>query len=116
MKNIKLNSVYEIETNEGDKIKLTLAYKYLYKLRSTNKAAYDDYNNIMMKGPKDEFDNITIIYTAYLCSLLEDNGTTEGAMSYDDFLDVLPFDRVEITRAVGMLIAPKKTMASKALS
>lgn len=112
----KLNTVYELETNDGKSMKLTLAYGLLYKLRSKHRAQYDEYNRIMTKGAKDEFDNLTLLYTAYLCERIDEKGDTEGAMGFDEFLDLMPIDRVEVTRAVGMLIAPKKTMASAELS
>lgn len=116
MEKPKLNTVYELETNDGEKMKLTLAYRLLYKLRAKHRAEYDDYNRIMMKGAKDEFDNLTIIYTAYLCEQIDETGDTEGAMGFDEFMDLMPIDRSEVVRAVGMLIAPKKTMASAELS
>lgn len=112
----KLNTVYELETIDGGKIKLTLAYRYLYQLRAKHRAQYDEYNAIMMKGAKDYFDNFTVLYTAYLCQLIAENGDTEGCMGFDDFLDLMPQDNTDVMRAVGMLIAPKKTMASAALS
>lgn len=112
----KLNTVYELETIDGDKLKLTLTYRMLYKLRSKHREQYEEYNKIMTKGAKDELDNITVLYTAYLCEYMDENGDTDKAMSFDEFLDVLPFDRSDIMRAVGMLISPKKAMASAALS
>lgn len=112
----KLSTVYELETIDSDKVKLTLAYRHLYQLRAKHRAQYDEYNRIMMKGAKDYFDNITILYTAYLCELIAEKGDTEGCMGFDEFMDVLPVDNMEIMRAVGMLVSPKKTMASAALS
>lgn len=112
----KLNTTYALETNDGGSIELTLAYRYLYQLRSKHRDQYNEYNAIMTKGANDEFDNLTILYTAYLCQLIAENGDTNGCMSFDEFLDLMPSDRVEIGKAVGMLIAPKKTMASVALS
>lgn len=112
----KLSTVYELETIDGGKLKLTLAYRHLYQLRAKHRAEYDEYNRIMMKGAKDYFDNITILYTAYLCELIAENGDTDGCMGFDDFMDVLPVDQMEVMRAVGMLVSPKKTMASAALS
>lgn len=112
----KLSTVYELETIDGEKMKLTLAYRHLYQLRAKHRYQYDDYNRIMMKGAKDYFDNITILYTAYLCELIAETGDTDGCMGFDEFMDHLPIDNTEIMRAVGMLIAPKKTMASVALS
>lgn len=111
----KLNTVYELETNEGDKLQLTLAYRYLYQLRSKHRDQYNDFNVIMTKGAKDFFDNVTILYTAYLCELMAEDGDTAGCMSYDDFMDVLP-EMEDVQKAVGMLVAPKKTMASANLS
>lgn len=112
----KLNTVYELESIEGDKIKLTLTYRYLLQLKRKHPEDYREYNRIMTKGADDEFDNIQILYTAYLCEKIAEDGDTGNAMPFDDFIDILPFDRVEIAKAVGMLIAPKKTMASADLS
>lgn len=112
----KLNTTYELEDINGDKIKLTLAYRYLYQLRAKHREQYEEFNRIMMKGAKDYFDNISVLYTAYLCEAIAENGDTGGCKSFDDFLDILPVDMQEVMRAVGMLVAPKKTMASAALS
>lgn len=112
----KLNTVYELEGIDGETIRLTLAYRYLYQLRAKHRDQYDDYNTIMMKGAKDYFDNITILYTAYLCELIAEKGDTDGCWGFDEFMDHLPVDNMEVMRAVGMLVAPKKTMASAALS
>lgn len=113
---MKLNTSYEMEALDGSKIPLTLTYRYLLQLKRKHPEDYKEYNRIMTKGVDDEFDNIQILYTGYLCQCIADNGDTKGAMSFDDFIDILPFDRVEIARTVGMLISPKKTMASAALS
>lgn len=111
----KLNTAYELETNDGGKLKLTLAYRYLYQLRGKHRDQYNEFNEIMTKGVKDFFDSVAILYTAYLCELMAEDGDTAGCMSYDDFMDVLP-EMGEVQKAVGMLIAPKKTMASASLS
>ena len=112
----KLNTVYEMPTIDGRTMKLTLAYRYLYQLRSKHREQYEDYSRIMMKGAKDYFDSISIIYTAYLCEAIAETGDTDGCMGFDDFLDALPIDQEDIMRAVGMLTSPKKMMASHALS
>lgn len=112
----KLNTTYELETIDGEKMKLTLAYRYLYQLRAKHRPQYDDFNSIVMKGAKDFFDNITVLYTAYLCESIAEKGDTDGCVGFDEFMDLLPVDQTEIMRAVGMLISPKKTMASAALS
>lgn len=112
----KLNTVYELEGIDGETIKLTLAYRHLYQLRAKHRDQYEEFNRIMMKGAKDYFDNLSLLYTAYLCEAIAETGDTSGCRSFDEFLDMLPIDNQEVMRAVGMLIAPKKTMASAALS
>lgn len=111
----KLNTTYEIETLSGEKLKLTLSYRYLYQLRAKHREQYADFNRIMTTGAKDMFDNLTVLYTGYLCQRVAETGDTDGAMSFDDFMDACPAWE-DVQRAVGMLLAPKKTMASAALS
>lgn len=111
----KLSTVYEMETADGGKLKLTLAYRYLYQLRAKHRDQYEGVNRVLSKGAKDVFDNIEVLYAAYLCQLIAERGDTEGCMSFDEFLDVCPpFDGM--ATAVGMLVAPKKVTASAALS
>lgn len=112
----KLNTVYTMKSIDGDPIDLTLTYRYLLQLKRKHPEDYKEYNRIMTKGVEDEFDNIQIVYTGYLCQKIAETGDTASAMSFDDFVDILPFDRMEIARAVGMLVSPKKTMASAVLS
>lgn len=107
----RLNSTYEIEGLDGETIKLTLSYKYLYQLKAKHREQYNDFNRILSSGAKDLFDNLTVLYTAYLCQRIADTGDTEGCMSFDEFMDVCPAWE-DAGVAVGMLIAPKKTMAS----
>lgn len=111
----KLNTTYEMETADGGIIRLTLAYRYLYQLRAKHREQYEGVNRVLSKGAKDLFDNIEVLYGAYLCQLIADTGDTEGCMSFDEFLDVCPpFEDMAV--AVGMLVAPKKVKASAGLS
>lgn len=111
----KKTTTYEIETTDGERIALTLSYRYLYQLRSKHREQYEDFNRIMTRGAKDLFDNLTVLYTAYLCQLIASDGDTAGAVSFDEFMDLMPAFE-DVAKTVGMLIAPKKTMASAALS
>lgn len=115
MENAK-NTFYELELENGGTARLTLAYIYLLRLKNTHAATYKEYNRVITKGAQDELDNLTVLYTAYLCGLIADSGSTDGCMTYEEFLEVAPLDRQECARAIGMLLAPKKTMASAALS
>lgn len=110
------SNFYSIEAEDGQKIDLTLNYARLYKLKATDSEAYAAYNQVMTKGAKDEFDNIRILYTGYLCAYLAENAKTEGAMDFEEFMSILPPDRDIVMGAVAMLIAPKKAKASGVLS
>lgn len=93
----------------GKKVLMTLSFRRLLQLKTTNKAQYSRYNAIMMNGPEDMFDNVTILYTAYLCALEEN----EAAMTYDEFIDDLPPFMNEINEMVQSLIRPKKKEPSE---
>ena len=95
----KLNTTYEIETLSGEKLKLTLSYRYLYQLRAKHREQYADFNRIMTTGAKDMFDNLTVLYTGYLCQRVAETGDTEGAMSFDDFMDACPASGRDAPRA-----------------
>ena len=108
-----LNTVYDFEAEDGQVLHLTLNYLSLYQLRAKHKEYYEEYNRIMTtNGVKDEFDNLKLLYTGYLCGLVQEKGSTDGAMDFEEFISILPPDRDIVMNAVGMLIAPKKTMAS----
>lgn len=108
----KKNTLYDFELETGEIVKLTLTYIGLYKLKAKNKATYDAYNAIMVKGPKEELDNMQILYTAYLCGLIDQNGNTDVAMGFEEFLSEVTPDREYINNTIKALIAPKKAQAS----
>lgn len=112
----KLNTTWTMEGIDGQEIKMTLTYRYLLQLKRKHPDDYKEYNRVMTKGAQDEFDNIQVLYTGYLCQQIQDSGDTKDALSYDEFIDIMPMDRQEIVKALGMLVAPKKTMASEDLS
>lgn len=108
----KKNTLYDFEMETSEVVKLTLSFINLYKLKAKNKADYDAYNAIMVKGPKDEFDNLRILHTAYLCGLIDQNGNTDGAMDFEEFMAEVTPDREYLAQAIKALIAPKKAQAS----
>lgn len=111
MKDKLKNSFVEIELETGETVKATLAYILLLKLKSTNKAAYEEYNRIIMKGGQDVFDVMRIIYAGYLCALLADDAY-DSAISFDEFLSVMPPDHDYTMNVYNMLVSPKKAKAS----
>lgn len=78
-------------------------------LEEKKKDEYNRYNKIMMNGSEDVFDNVHILYMAYLCGLDD----VESAMSVDDFVDLLPPFPNVINMTALNLIRPKKQEASE---
>lgn len=100
MSNIQ-STYQEIELQNGEKVKLTLNYAALYKLRKQNKDIYDRYNRLMQSNQKEDLDNITIVYVAYACAHID-----EEYLTFTEFLEIAPYDRNEINDVLTMLIAP----------
>lgn len=101
--NKNLNTIIEFEMADGTKVNMTLNYFALYQLKSKKTKTYDDYNKVMAQGVKEELDMALILYTAYLCGNLE-----EECMSYEEFLQNLPMNRLTVRATVGALTTPKK--------
>lgn len=109
IKNTTANTVVEMEMADGSVVRLTLAYRFLLKLSSVNRRAYDEYNAVYNKkeGKREEIDNIRILYAAYLCAAIQD-GTEDSAMSWDSFIDSVSLDREVTNNAMLALISPKR--------
>ena len=99
------NTIYDFELDDGRVVKMTLRFYALYLLKSKNKQAYERYNKIMIKGPQEELENVTILYTAYLCANLEN---IDECMTEMEFLQNMPDDREYINEILSGLINPKK--------
>ena len=96
---------YTIQLRTGEEAKLTLTFDKLYRLKSKDKALYEDYMKIMNgQGEDGEIDTIRVLYAAYVCSNLEN----EEYYSFEEFLRVVPYDRDIIGLAMEMLLTPSK--------
>ena len=109
------NTFVDIELETGEVVRATLTFYYLYKLKTSEKGLYKRYNAIMNKGPQDEFDNITILYTAYMCAQIAEDAV-DDAMSEEEFMASLSPDREYMGELLQLLVNPKKATASAALS
>lgn len=103
-----LNTYYEFELANGEKVKMTLNFYFLYQLRNKNKGLYERYNRILTNQSKkeylyDEIDNMEILYTAYCCANLDE----ENLLSEEDFLMFCGSDRNAVAKAIQALLAPK---------
>ena len=98
------NTCIDFKLENGDSVKLTLAFYALYQLKAKNKSVYDRYNQIMTKGANEELDMVTVLYAAYLCA----NINEPTVLSEEEFLMGCGSDRMAIKEAMELLIKPKK--------
>ena len=113
---MQLNTFVDVEMADGSSVKCTLTFGYLLALKSKDRIDYEAYNKVVTKGVKEEFDQLRIIYTGYLCGLIADDKPLKGAMAFVEFIDSVLQDHVILTELANMLYAPKKAMASVAPS
>lgn len=68
--------------SDGQEVELELTLDKLYQLKEKRNEDYLRINNILLNGVTDIFEQIIIIYTAYLCANIEKLDT---CMSYEEF-------------------------------
>lgn len=99
------NTYYDYTFEDGDSVKMTLAFYALYQLKSINKGLYDKYNKVMTHGPADELEMLTVLYAAYICANISNPA---NCMSEEDFIVKCGSDRMAVKKALEKLIKPKK--------
>lgn len=99
------NTYYEFPFEDGESVKMTLAFYFLYQLKNVNKGVYDRYNQIMTKGIKEEIEMITVLYAAYLCANIAD---IHNCMSEEEFMIKCGSDRMAVRTAFEKLTRAKK--------
>ncbi|MCI8507561.1 MAG: hypothetical protein HFJ06_03200 [Lachnospiraceae bacterium] len=106
--NILKSEVKTLALTDGKEINLTLNFRKLLEVRNKRKELYKRYNATILDGMKDVFDVITILYTAYLCSLDDiDTGMTE-----ESFMEKVPPYVYELNQIARDLTTAKKPEAS----
>lgn len=103
-----LSTRYTFEFYDGEKCEMSLAFILLKRLAGVNKNLYKRAQPILSNGTKDEFEVLTLLYTAYVCANMDE----ENLMSEDDFIVKCGSDRQAIFTAVENLMGPKKQTAS----
>lgn len=99
-----MNTEKKLTLTDGIEIKLTLNYGKLYKLQSNSPDLVNEYFQIQAKSePLNEFEMLKVIYIAYLCA--ENNDSKD--MTYEEFLNKVPENRVEILKLYNELLFPK---------
>lgn len=104
MANLK-NTCIDFKFEDGDSVKMTLAFYALYQIKNVNKGLYDRYNKIMTKGASEEIEMITVLYTAYVCANIAD---IANCMTEEEFMIRCGSDRMAVKDAMEKLIKPKK--------
>ena len=108
MEKSALATRYTFEFYDGTTCEMTLAFILLKKLSSKNKTLYERCQKIMANGGKDEFDTLTVLYTAYVCA----NMDGENLLTEDEFIEKCGFDRQALMDALQALTTAKKQKAS----
>ncbi|RGK62634.1 hypothetical protein DXC99_05550 [Collinsella sp. TF10-11AT] len=104
-----INASTEIEMSDGTKLKLTISWGLLIKLRALNKQLYSKFSGVVMAGAADDvLKMLDIVYCGYICQYIEDNNTLADALTQDEFIAVAPADVEAVTMAAMELISPKK--------
>ena len=104
-----INASTEIEMSDGTKLKLTISWGPLIKLRALNKQLYSKFSGVVMAGAADDvLKMLDIVYCGYICQYIEDNNTLADALTQDEFIAVAPADVEAVTMAAMELISPKK--------
>lgn len=67
---------------DGEEIELELTLDSLAKLKEKRKEDYFRINNILLNGVSDIFEQIIILYSAYLCANIDN---VEACMPYLEF-------------------------------
>ena len=100
------NTYQEFQLENDEKVNLTLTFGKLNVLKSVNNELYSRYNNILYGKSEDIMDMVTIVYVAYWCANFSLGG--DKLYSEEEFIELVPFDMVEIKRVYTSLIQPKK--------
>lgn len=98
---------------DGREVKVTANYMLLSKLRDTNKAVYQHYNEAFKDlNTEPDYSMAMIFYAAYVMGLIDDGKDLKEAIPEEEFLDLLPFDRPSNMELVRKLVAPNQAKAS----
>lgn len=105
-----VNTIIDAEMMDGSIVKMTLNFKNLYLLRTKDKKTYDEYMKISNKGVQDEMEVAMMLYAAYKCGNID-----QECMPFEDFLEILPVNREELSDIAIRLQPKKKEILQKPL-
>lgn len=100
----------------GETVDLVLSWRMIERLRVTRDESYPDLSKILVKGADDAMDNMRLIHAAYRCGYIAANGRADGAMTYLEFIDLVPDDFGYVMSTVAALLDPKSKRDSEGRS
>lgn len=104
----QIRAYKEFELKDGSKVKLTLSWGLLIKLRSKSKSDYTRYSKMVTHGIGDDvLGMVTVLYAAYLCAYVDEKGSFTGAMSESEFTEKIPDSFRLVSETVNWLLDPK---------
>lgn len=93
----------------GEKIKCTVAFRFLPKLREENKRIYTKLNHALINGVEELLETAYILYGSYLCACYAgENGGAEKIMSEADFMEALDDDLISVMQTCNSFLNKKK--------
>lgn len=93
----------------GEKVKCTVAFIFLLKLREKNERIYKILNNCILNGMNDMTEAVYVLYGAYLCACYAgENGDAESIMTENDFIAKLDDDIMNVFVTCSRFLEKKK--------
>ena len=102
------------ELTNGETVGLLISWASIERLKVTRDESYAELNRILTKGATDVSDNIRVVFAAYRGCYLCENGSADGAMRYEDFLNLVPMDFALVGQTVRALVDPNCRRGSEA--
>ncbi len=102
-----INNELDFTLNNGEKVKLTLNFKLLLKLRSNYPEEYNEFNKVVLgksKEDRDFFEILSVVYAAYLCA----NFDNKDRYTKEEFRDLMPLSITQITNVQNKLLGIEK--------
>lgn len=114
-KQVMPSSAMPFELKNGETVPLEVSWSIVERLRVSRDESYADFSRVLTKGASDVMDNLRVLYAAYRGGYMRQNGSTDGAMSYMAFMDLVPDDMRSVMETVAALLDPKSNRDSETL-
>lgn len=99
--------------SDASTVYMSLNYSLLKRLRDLDRSAYEGFSYAQKTlQAEPDLQSAVILYTAYLCGLIQLQGSLDGSMSQDEFLSSMLGYREYDGVILAQLFAPNPQMAS----